>query len=99
MKFFSRGLSIFLSNYLVFRPVRGAMFIVREPYSQAFLFAGLAPAVTLLVESPSILIQFAFHGDEFPDVAIQVLKPMCIHKTMVLWFIVGCSAGGHCLAN
>src|SRR6266511_5291456 len=39
------------------------------------------------------------HVDNFPHVAIEVLKSMAIHKTVILWFIVGCSAGGDCLAN
>src|SRR5262245_5878317 len=39
------------------------------------------------------------HVDNFPNVAIKVLKSMPIHKTVILWFIVGCSACGDCLAH
>ena len=40
-----------------------------------------------------------FHEDDFPNVAIQVLKSMSIHGTVVLWFIVGCSTDRDCVAN
>src|SRR5919202_896735 len=40
-----------------------------------------------------------FHVEHFPDVAIEVLKSVSIHETMVLWLIVGCTAGGDRLAH
>src|SRR5919109_1749862 len=39
------------------------------------------------------------HIDNFPNVAIEVLKSMSIHKTVILWFIVGCAAGDDGLAH
>src|SRR5919109_347356 len=39
------------------------------------------------------------HVNQFPNVAIEVLKSMSIHKTVILWFIVGGPAGGDCLVN
>jgi hypothetical protein len=39
------------------------------------------------------------HVYDFPNVAIDVLKPMPIHKSVVLWFIVGGSASGDGLAH
>jgi hypothetical protein len=40
-----------------------------------------------------------FHEDDFPYVSIQILKPVSIHKPVVLWFIVGGSASGDGLAH
>jgi hypothetical protein len=47
----------------------------------------------------SLLYCARFHVDQFPDVAVYVLEPMSVHETVVLWFIVGCPAGGNRLAN
>src|SRR5262245_59113409 len=47
----------------------------------------------------TLLCGARFHIDQFPDVAIKVLEPMLVHKSMIFRFIVGCSAAGHRLAN
>lgn len=39
------------------------------------------------------------HEKHFPDVTVQVLITVAIHKTMILWLFVGASAGGDRLAD
>jgi hypothetical protein len=39
------------------------------------------------------------HVDELPNVTIQILKSVAIHKTMVLRFIVSGAPGGDRFAN
>jgi hypothetical protein len=33
------------------------------------------------------------HIDQFPNMAVQVLKPMVVHEAMVLRFVVGAATG------
>src|SRR5215510_12023734 len=39
------------------------------------------------------------HIDQFPDMAIQVLKSMSVHKAVMLRFLMGLATGGYCFAN
>src|SRR5215470_17587072 len=39
------------------------------------------------------------HVNEFPNVPVQVLKSMSIHKAVILRFVVGVSTGGDCLSH
>jgi hypothetical protein len=55
---------------------------------------------------PAPLIAFSalfhcarLHIQQFPNVAVQVLIPVRVHKTMVLWFIVGRAASGDSLTH
>src|SRR5215510_2637312 len=86
---------------LMIRPTQRLLFemgAVRVADCMNFLQLKGLPAFQFLVYS--ILFYGArFHIDQLPDVAIKVLEPMLVHKSMILGFIVGCSAGGHRLAN
>src|SRR5262245_34438240 len=64
--------------------------ITKQEDSCALVFGGF---------SSLLLDRARFHESELPNMSIEILKTVTIHKAVVLRFVVRCSAGRNSFAN
>ena len=77
----------------------GNTIVVKKRSPSAVRLFGIVDAFLIALINNLTLSRAWLHVDQFPNVTIQILKSMAIHKTIVLRLIVNSASRGDCFSN